>query len=309
MMTRTGVAGWLLVSSLLVVHVAAAQRLLIVSDTQKPLWIETLQVKADENEDATRRILKAIAADSTADALIHLGDITALSGLDREWSLIDEALREIRVPILYTRGNHDYLPIRSWADEKIRERLGPDAGRRNVWRFGSLAILLFDSNEGKLSADENREQERWFDSTLTSLDEDESIRWVVAGCHHSPYTNSTIIAPSEHVRERYIPSFVIHAKTTLFISGHAHAYERFEEDGKTFLVLGGGGGLRQPLLTGNQQRWADKTAAGTELRPFHYSVIDVVGEELRVRVFALRDDRTGFDVGEGVMRGIESMSL
>lgn len=287
--------------AIIIQQAALGQRLMVVSDTQKPLWIETLQVKADDNEDATQRILAEIANESTAVALIHLGDITALSGMNSAWSLIDEARSRIRVPIHLARGNHDYMPFRSWADDLLQQRLGPDAGMRGAWRWEGVAVVLFNSNDGRLSEEENLDEQRWFDSTLTALDEDEAIQWVIAGCHHSPYTNSTIVDPSEYVRERFVPSFIRHKKAVLFIGGHAHAYERFEEQGKTFVVVGGGGGLRQPLLLGDQRRWEDHAPMKTELRMFHYATIESQKSGLRLQIHMLRTDRSGFDITDDLL--------
>jgi hypothetical protein len=36
----------------------------------------------------------------------------------------------------------------------------------------------------------------------------------------------------------------------LFLSGHCHGFEHYKIGGKDFMVIGGGGGLHQPLKQG-----------------------------------------------------------
>ena len=83
-------------------------------------------------------------------------------------------------------------------------------------------------------------------------------------------------------------------KARLFITGHSHAFERYEFEGKTFLVIGGGGGLRQPLNT-SPSRLPD---LATSYKPmFHYLAVRREGEGLALTSYCLKSDFSGFDVG------------
>jgi hypothetical protein len=53
----------------------------------------------------------------------------------------------------------------------------------------SIAVVLLNSNFKKLSVPEIDKQERWYISTLDSLNRDTSIKAIIVSCHHAPYTN------------------------------------------------------------------------------------------------------------------------
>src|SRR5205823_2004623 len=104
----------------------------------------------------------------------------------------------------------------------------------------------------------------------------------------------------EYVQKAFLPGFYAARKTLAFITGHAHAYERFQERGRTFVVSGGGGGPRVKLLEGKDARHRD-LFAGPSPRPFHYLLIEQGNEGLDVAV-------RGFDKGEQV-RVIDRFTL
>lgn len=56
------------------------------------------------------------------------------------------------------------------------------------------------------------------------------------------------------------------------ISGHAHAYEHFVEQGVQFVVSGGGGGPRVKLREGSRAR--EDRFEGPSPRPFHYQAVE-----------------------------------
>ena len=61
------------------------------------------------------------------------------------------------------------------------------------------------------------------------------------------------------------------------------------------MVIGGGGGLQQPLLTGARRRYADLYTEGGKTRMFHYLVCTVGPRLMRVDVRMLREDFSGID--------------
>jgi hypothetical protein len=85
------------------------------------------------------------------------------------------------------------------------------------------------------------------------------------------------------------------------VTGHAHAYERFEECGRTFVVSGGGGGPRVELLSGAEARHRDLHTAGSP-RPFHYLLVEQDASGARVTV-------RGLDKGETEARVIDRFEL
>jgi len=114
------------------------------------------------------------------------------------------------------------------------------------------------------------------------------------GCHHSPFTNSTIVKPSLAVQQHFVPTFMATKKAVLFLSGHSHNFEHFQLKDKDFLVIGGGGGLHQPLRNNNDQMH--------DLSPgykpaFHYLEVKRIGNELDVLSRQLKPDLSGFTDG------------
>jgi len=108
--------------------------------------------------------------------------------------------------------------------------------------IGNAAVILLNSNVGRLSSQEWQTQCTWYRRQLAELDRDTSVSVVIVGTHHPPFTNSTIIDPSEDVLCDFVPPYIASKKARLFISGHAHALEHFRQQGKDFLVIGGGAG-------------------------------------------------------------------
>jgi hypothetical protein len=88
--------------------------------------------------------------------------------------------------------------------------------------------------------------------------------------HHAPYTNSSLVSDAIDVRQAFVPAFFASRKTRAMVTGHAHGYERFVREGKTFIVTGGGGGPRFPLLQGGERRHPDDQFCGPALRHFNF---------------------------------------
>ena len=232
-----------------------------VSDTQSPLWFEKFFLHSDDNEHATALILREISRDTTCAALFHLGDITSAASEEGEWRKFDaeaRAIRQAHIPVYPAFGNHEYLFSPDEGKYNTMLRFPPLRKQWYVKRVGPLAVILLNSNFSRLAAEDNRRQQLWYERTLDSLDRDTATAAVLVGCHHPPYTNSTITNPSEDVRRRFVPPFLKSDKARLFLSGHAHAFEHFRQDGKDFLVIGGGGGLLHPLFQGEEERWHDE---------------------------------------------------
>ena len=74
------------------------------------------------------------------------------------------------------------------------------------------------------------------------------------------------------------------------ITGHVHSYERFERDGKAFIVSGGGGGPRAALEVGSDRRHADDLYEGPSLRSFHYLSVAPLQGGVAIEAIGLRED-------------------
>jgi predicted phosphodiesterase len=288
---------------LLSVSVIAQQQdssIIFVSDTQQPLWIETLRLEEHDNKKATKIIFRAIEHETTAVAIFHLGDFTSIGMFDSYWGSFDEFYKNIRVPLYPIMGNHEYYLLQKPALKQFRKRFPSITTSWYSVVVKAVAIIALNSNFSQLSDKEISQQDRWYWEQLSKFEADSTISSIIVLCHHSPYTNSTIVDPSLEVQHQFLDPFLTHHKTSVFISGHAHAYEHFQKDGKEFLVIGGGGGLLQPLLTGTEQRFHDLFDHDQSLRFFHYVKCSIQKDFLEFSVDKLRSDRSGFDVVDSI---------
>jgi hypothetical protein len=231
--------------------------------------------------------------------------MTSEGGMRSEWEQFDELfapIREAGIPVLALLGNHDYWggPDQALANAAARF---PQLGRKRWYArvCGRLALVLLDSNQQRLGDGAWAEQRDWYGRTLSQLDGDGAVAGVLVLTHHPPYTNSRTTGDEEEVQRAFLPAFFTARKTLAFVSGHAHAYERFEERGRTLLVSGGGGGPRVKLLQGEEARHRDLYPAGSP-RPFHYLLVEQDASGARVTV-------RGLDKGDREARVIDRFVL
>jgi len=139
-----------------------------------------------------------------------------------------------------------------------------------------------------------QKQDAWYRQTLAQLNANDAIKLIIVGCHHSPYSNSTVVGSSLPVQQHFVPPFLQTKKCVLFLSGHSHNFEAFTISGKQFLVIGGGGGVHQPLDT-TRQALPDRAA---HYKPqFHYLQITRRHDSLQVVSRRLKADFSGFEDG------------
>jgi len=254
-----------------------------ISDTQAPIFIEKLWLKSSNNEKATEAIFKELTRTNIS-ALFHLGDITSAGFIPGTWRTINKyflSLQVTGVPIYPALGNHEYLIFPS-SGEKMFFKNFPDLSSSwYVKKFGNIAIVILNSNFSHLSDKQISLQQDWFKAQISELDRDPHIKIIVAGAHHSPYTNSKVVSPSSEVQKLFLPVFFGSPKCRIFMSGHAHTFEHFKIRGKDFMVIGGGGGLLQPLL--EEKRFPDLYQS--EKRTFHFVICSHINDEL---IFSIR---------------------
>ena len=270
---------------------------LFVSDAQSPLLIEETKLRPNHNDHAREMIFSQMLADQP-NGVFTLGDMASLGFYGTTWKSFDNFLdraRKAHVPVFAIMGNHELMLFPSYGAEQFVERFPWYRKTGYAVRVGKLAVAMLNSNFGQLSEQEEASQVRWLDSTLTAFESDSSISVVIVACHHPPFTNSTIVSPSTKVREKYVPIYLHYSKCRLFLTGHCHAFEHFRQEGKDFLVLGGGGGLQQPLLTGKEARWEDLFPRKTETRMFHYLRCRITPQGLHVTVRMVKEDFSGFE--------------
>jgi len=268
---------------------------LLISDTQQPIWIETLRLRSTDNEAATAKLYSAIAHHPNAEAVFHLGDVTAIGMFDAYWHAFDAFQRSLRIPLHPLLGNHDYYALPLFSMRQFMRRFPDFSPTWYATTIGSVTVIALNSNFSYLSDDDRYAQRSWYRQTLSAVNADTAVHAVIVLCHHSPFTNSEIVDPSSDVRSEFVAPFLAEKKCRVFISGHAHTYEHFQEQGKDFLVIGGGGGLLHPLKTGAAQVFPDLFPEATSMRFFHYLECTVTPDVARFTVRRLTNDQSGFE--------------
>lgn len=272
------------------------REILFLSDTQAPMWVEKLVLRTHQNSKATQAIFREILK-IRPDVLYWLGDIVSLGYKNNKWRTIDEFLQqctEARTAVYAIMGNHDVMGRPRKGARNFQQRFPEHCHTGYVQTTDEIAVVMLNSNFSTLSIEDTEKQQAWYEKTLADLDNDPAIKVIIVTCHHAPYSNSKLVGSSKLVQQRFVPAYSQSPKARLFITGHSHAFERFQFSGKTFLVIGGGGGLRQPLNT-SPSRLPD---LATEYKPmFHYLAVRREGEGLFLTSYCLRKDFTGFSKG------------
>ncbi|HEX6333681.1 MAG TPA: metallophosphoesterase [Flavisolibacter sp.] len=267
------------------------------SDTQAPMWVETILLRSRQNKTATRLLFEDVARRQPA-SLFILGDVVNLGYSERQWKPIDRYLEHLRtkdIPVHAILGNHEVMGRAREGERKFQERF-PNHSRTGFAEvIDSVAVILLNSNFNTLTRAENEQQVKWYRETLAAFDADSSVRCIITTCHHSPFTNSKIVKPSNEVQERFVPLYLASRKSQLFLSGHCHAFEHYRVKGKDFMVIGGGGGLNQPL----RQGIGTLADLAQDYKPlFHYITVKRIDDRLHVSSVHIREDFTAFEEGQ-----------
>jgi predicted MPP superfamily phosphohydrolase len=268
--------------------------LIFVSDTQAPLFAETLIHKTPYNQKATKMIFDDILSKRPQNVFL-LGDIVAAGSKPKRWSRVDQFLDSIRNNkgnVWACLGNHEYIYNARNGVNAFQKRF-PEHSKTGYYVIrDSVAVVLMNSNFSKLTADEQRKQEQYYTTTLAALDRNDSVKTIIVACHHSPYSNSKVVGSNMKVRETFVKPFLKTNKGELFLSGHSHNFEHFKIEGKTFLVIGGGGGISQLLNTK-----ADRIVCeDDDCHPlFHYLMVKRNADSLSIIIREVKGDLKGFN--------------
>ncbi|MBU3740978.1 MAG: hypothetical protein FGM24_01710 [Candidatus Kapabacteria bacterium] len=262
-------------------------RIAVVGDMQRT---GTIEFWRERNVDASERILAHVAAEQPA-ALFLLGDMVWWGSSDVEWDRFDSVMRPVsaaNIPVHPILGNHEYLGDTARGMRNVRMRFPEMRHDADVHVIDSIAFVLINTNVSAMTDSADRRLRQWFAYTLRRLDADPSVLFVVVCGHHPPFTNSRITRPNKKVQDRYLWHVQHAAKTAFWFAGHAHSYERFEVDGKQYIVAGGGGAPRQNVrLAREGARFVDQYD-GPARRPLHYLMLERHGRELTCTMHPLR---------------------
>jgi Icc-related predicted phosphoesterase len=274
----------------------------VIGDLQRTSFLESL-IFREQNDLERVHLINEISNENTAGVLI-LGDMVFDGSSQKDWRFFDtliDPLKEKRLPIFPVVGNHEYWGNKLAAKNNLHQRF-PKLQENHWYSFihKNTAFIILDSNKDQYTNKKWDEQISWFKDVLLEYDLDPKINGILVFTHHPPFTNSTITGDEIDVQLAFIKHFNESTKTIAFISGHAHTYERFLKDDKTFIVSGGGGGPRVTLNTGPD--FHKDLYDGPSPRPFHYLLINPLKENLQITV-------KGVDKGSSKFYLMEEITL
>ena len=284
------------------IRFAEGQHFAVTSDLQRDTAWEQGSRPTEDNDVARRLIIEEIVKLGPGFVAIT-GDLVGDGSSARHWADFDDLVRplkEAKVPVIAAIGNHEYWQAGSKNLDQFFARFPTLAGRH--WysiAYGPVSVVVLDSNQDVLTASEWQNEKTWFERSLGALVGDARVRGVFVIMHHPPYTNSTLTGDETHVQQAFVPPFERSKKTMAMIGGHVHSYERFDRGGKTFIVSGGGGIPRAPLLEGDKQRHAGDLFRGPPVRGYHFLALTVgpAGIDVQVISVAPRSVMDAFTLG------------
>jgi len=269
---------------------AAKNHFILVGDTQGTSHWEFCREKNDRER---RHIIDEITKREPA-FVIHLGDLTTRGSSEKHWQEFDEMHKEFRkkkIPYFPIPGNHEFYGNDEKALQNSFERfLHLDQRRWYSFTWKNLGVILVDSNFSSLTKEQIEGQSRWYLNELKKFEKMTGIDHIIVCCHEPPFTNSRVVGPNKEVKVNFADPFIQFHKARLFFSGHSHSFERFQIDGKFFVVSGGGGGPRHKVIIDPQKQRYRDLFSGPELRFFHFCEIETDSDTLFFKVLRLESD-------------------
>jgi hypothetical protein len=248
---------------------------------------------AATNPGARRALVAKIAAENPAAIFIN-GDIP-WHGLESDYAVFREetqAWRERHLRVYPALGNHEFSACLESACLDRWWNAFPELRGR---RWYSVAIgtkvvgIELDSDTSLLPGSEQR---MWLENQVAGLAS--GVRLVLIVMHHPPVADVQSSKQTDHnprpnelMLAEYLKTAAPRSAARFVVSaGHIHNYERFAEDGVTYLVSGGGGA--RPVEV-------DRTSAdqyqSADFPNYHYLRFElrdgrVIGEMIRLGDYA-----------------------
>ena len=197
---------------------ANSNRVIFLSDSQDPIWIETFFVQENNNIQAKEMIFSEILKLSPS-AVFHLGDLIALGFWRNEWAPIDSftsSLKKHNIEFYPILGNHElFFPSQLGLKNFVQRYPFHSVTGYSVVKE-SVGYILLNSNFNMHTSTEVSQQNRWFKETLLKFDNDPQINFIIVATHHSPYTNSKIVGMNEDVQKYFVPHIYQFLKSESF---------------------------------------------------------------------------------------------
>ena len=274
-------------------------RVMVLGDLQPTSWVERTFFGRTQNDSIRDRMIER-TVEERPEMLLMLGDYVSSGELEEEWLAFDRLMGPIcraKIPVRAVLGNHDHGLLRRGGHLYSNARFPHNRALPNLTLLGdSTALIVVDSNIEILPDRIRRNQAKRYRDLLRRLDADPAIKGIIVASHHPIFTNASLpINPQ--VRTTFLPPFMKAKKTLLFLSGHIHSYERFELEGKAFVVSGGGGGPRRKVDTTTSRPHKHNRYNHGAWRYHHYLNLEIWPQGIRCETWMLVGEE--FRLGDG----------
>jgi hypothetical protein len=104
---------------------ASSKEIIFASDTQAPMWVETLWLKSHNNRAATKKIFSELTERDPSSVFL-LGDVVNLGYSNKQWRPMDKYLQNLRdrgIKVSAVLGNHEVMG-RLCRDRRLSGRCG-----------------------------------------------------------------------------------------------------------------------------------------------------------------------------------------
>jgi hypothetical protein len=252
----------------------------------------TQAAEFDASSPAARQALVGKIAQESPAAIFISGDLP-WHGMAADYAVYrgeTEVWRNQHLRVYPALGNHELSACAESSCLDLWWNAFPELrGRRwySVAIGTRLAAIALDSDASLLPGSEQRS---WLEDQVASLDP--AVRVVLIVMHHPPLADiQTVKLPDHNPRynEQSLAAFLktaaAHYAARFVVSaGHIHNYERFSQDGVTYLVSGGGGATPYDV---------DRSAADlyqqADFPNYHYVRFELRGKTLRGEMVRLQD--------------------
>jgi hypothetical protein len=239
-----------------------------------------------------RRALVARIAKLHPDAVIVSGDLPYDGSNPDDYAVFNRetaAWRHQRLRIYPALGNHELHKDEAREPKSWWAAFPELKGRR--WysvAFGEQYIIVLDSD---LPLTDGSRQQLWLADQLHHLPV--KTRYVLFSLHHPPVADSIEDNHSHDVRpnEKALAAFLAKEAPAsraqfIVIAGHIHNYQRFSQDGITYLVSGGGGAKPHSIARTAADLYQDPSFPN-----YHYLLFHFDGKQITSVMYRLADPK------------------
>lgn len=230
-------------------------------------------------------------ADEHPNAILLTGDTPFHGALSQNWDVFRKETASWRAGhavILPTTGNHE---VYGGSEAGIANYLNnfPDIQGHRTYRaiLGNVELLSLDCTQ---ATGATSQQARWFAAQLEHVSAQVNFLLIL---YHLPWVadrqSQIFVNLPTHdalafrrILEARLPR--LHARV-LVLNGHIHNYERFQRNGVTYVISGGGGAEPYPLLfRGSADLYRD-----VGFPVYHYLTLDVDAARLHGVMWKVKD--------------------